>query len=93
MSKVNCIRQMRREGVPIAVIAKTTGVSRDTVYKYVAQEDFSPSLPAGQARRASKLDAYKPIIDQWLDDDEREWRKQRHTVFRQVFLNKRGLHL
>lgn len=29
---------------------------------------------------ASKLDPFKPIIDQWLEEDARTWRKQRHTA-------------
>lgn len=82
MSKVNCIRQMRREGESISSIAESLDVSRDTVYKYARKEDFSPAMPVDAPTKPSKLDPYKPIIDQWLDDDERNWHKQRHTARR-----------
>ena len=44
MSTINSIRQQRRDGFSISDIAKMNGVSRDTVYKYLAQDDFSPSV-------------------------------------------------
>lgn len=81
MSTVNSIRRQRRDGHSISDIAKMNGVSRDTVYKYLKRDDFSPKPPL---RRAvpSKLDPYKPIIGQWLEEDARGWRKQRHTARR-----------
>ena len=79
MPTVNSIRQQRRDGFSISDIAKMNGVSRDTVYKYLAQDDFSPRPPARRSA-PSKLDPYKPIIRQWLEDDARNWRKQRHTA-------------
>ena len=45
MSDVNSIRQMRRDGESVASIARAVGVSRDTVYKYLKKNDFSPDLP------------------------------------------------
>ena len=81
MSTINSIRQQRRDGFSISDIAKMDGVSRDTVYKYLAQDDFSPRPPARRSA-PSKLDPYKPIIRQWLEDDARNWRKRRHTARR-----------
>lgn len=81
MSTINSIHQMRREGDSISEIARKTGVSRNTVYKYLEKDDFSPELPARTAR-PSKLDQYKPVIDAWLEDDAANWRKQRHTAKR-----------
>ena len=81
MSKVNSIHQMRREGDSIAEIARKTGISRNTVYKYLAEDDFSPKPPIG-LKRPSKLDQYKPVIDAWLEEDAVNWRKQRHTAKR-----------
>ena len=78
MSTVNSVRQQRRDGFSISDIAKMNGVSRDTVYKYLAQDDFSPRPPARRSA-PSKLDPYKPVICQWLEDDARNWRKQRHA--------------
>ncbi len=68
MSTVNSIRQQRRDGFSISDIAKMNGVSRDTVYKYLAQDDFSPRPPARRSA-PSKLDPYKPVIRQQLEDD------------------------
>lgn len=81
MSKAYSIRQLWRQGESVTAIAKITGVSRDTVYKYRDEDDFSPSVPT-KAARPSKLDPYKPLIDQWLDDDMKRMRKQRHTAKR-----------
>lgn len=79
MSAVNSIRQQRKEGYSVTDIAKMNGVSRDTVYKYLKQDDFSPRPPLPAKPSVSKLDPYRPLIQQWLDDDSRHWRKQRHT--------------
>ncbi len=81
MPKVNSIREMRRDGLSIAEIARNCGVSRDTVYKYIQMDDFSPQVPVAKSN-GSKIDPYAPLIEQWLDEDARNWRKQRHTAKR-----------
>ncbi len=81
MSKIHSIRQMRMEGRPIAHIAQTLEVSRDTVYKYLKEEDLSPAPPV-KRERGSILDPYRPAIISWLEEDSRSWRKQRHTAKR-----------
>ena len=81
MTDQNSIRQLWRQGDSVSEIARKTGVSRDTVYKYRDKADFSPEIPR-KRRHRSKLDPYKPIIDGWLDDDMRSARKQRHTAKR-----------
>ena len=43
-----------------------------------------------------KLDAYKPLIDQWLLDDRKAPRKQRHTakrVFKRLLAESEGFRL
>ena len=62
-------------------IARKVGVSRDTVYKYLAEDDFSPKMPV-RAHRASKMDPYADTVHAWLTEDLGEWRKQRHTAHR-----------
>lgn len=47
--------------------------------QHLAQDDFSPKPPARRSA-PSKLDPCKPIIRQWLGDDARNWRKQRHAA-------------
>lgn len=81
MSKVNDIRRMRREGKSVSAIARDVGVSRDTVYRYLRMDDLSPKMPA-RATRGSRLDPWRPLIESWLDEDRRCWRKQRHTAHR-----------
>ncbi len=48
MPTINSIRQLRRDGLSITDIASATGVSRDTVYKYLKKDDFSPQIPSKQ---------------------------------------------
>ena len=81
MSKAYSIRQLRMEGDSIAEISRKLEVSRDTVYKYLAMDDLSQRPPAPRAK-GSALDRYRPLIESWLDEDERNWRKQRHTARR-----------
>ena len=44
MSTIHSIRQMRKNGVSIAEIARIAGVSRTTVYARLADPDLSPRL-------------------------------------------------
>lgn len=81
MSKVNSIREKWRGGASVCDIAKSLGVSRNTVYKYVDKDGFSP-VPKRKQTRPSKLDPYKPLIDQRLEDDRKENPKQRHSAKR-----------
>jgi transposase len=66
------------------------GISRDTVRKMMAY-----SVPPGYRRQAPvrrpKLEAFIPIIDQWLEADRAAPRKQRHTAKR-VFDRLRDEH-
>ena len=60
---------------------KKTGADPKTIRKYLSQEDFSPVPPVVQAK-PSKLDPFKPVIQEWLDEDKKHWRKQHHTAQR-----------
>lgn len=91
MSVVQDIRRLRMEGESIASIARNPGVSEPTVRKYLRPRDMSPSLPVKE-KRPSAMDRYAGIVDDWLEEDQGNWHKQRHTakriwqrlVFRQV---------
>jgi transcriptional regulator with XRE-family HTH domain len=51
-------------------IARHLGISRNTVSQYLSQSGDPPSARAQSlARRSSKLDPFKPLIDQWLAAD------------------------
>lgn len=47
-------------------------------------EDFNspPPTPASERERESKLDPFKPLINEWLQEDKLAPRKQRHTAKR-----------
>lgn len=81
MSQAYSIRQLKRQGESITDIAKKTGVSRNTVYKYLKESDFSEPIPK-RVDRTRKLDQYRAVIESWLDEDKRNWRKQKHTAHR-----------
>ena len=63
-------------------IASETGLNRKTISKYVDMEDFNspPPTPASSEVHESKLDPFKPLIDEWLQADKLAPRKQRHTA-------------
>jgi transposase len=83
MAQVNSIREMFFEkGKNYADIAKATGHDVKTVKKYISKDDFNPELPKVNKKRSSKLDQYKATIDQWLEADKLEHKKQRHTAKR-----------
>ena len=79
MPLIESIRDMSRRGVSNAEIQRRTGVSQPTIRKYLAMEDFSPTVPKAQSR-PSKLAPYKPFVDSILEDDRSAWRKQRHSA-------------
>jgi len=83
MSVQENIRSLDSQGVPGREIARRLGVSRDSVAKYAELEDFSPAPVAPKARpAASVLTGFEHIIEQWLGEDQRRPRKQRHTAKR-----------
>ena len=79
MSTIHSIRQMRKNGVSIAEIARIAGVSGTTVYAKLADPDLSPEFPIKKTSERM-LDDYRPVIEGWLDEDAKTWRKQRHTA-------------
>lgn len=81
MSKVHSIREMRMRGLSISQISRELDISRNTVYKYLKEQDLSPAMPVSK-QRERKLDPYRQVIEGWLDEDRRSWHKQRHTAHR-----------
>jgi len=83
MPKKNFIRESYYvNGKTITAISKETGHDRKTIRKVVQTDDWSESPPSAQELKKSKLDPYKPMIDEWLTEDKRSRRKQRHTGWR-----------
>lgn len=66
------------EGLSLREISRRTGHHFNTIKKYIDRynwnEEIKPRKPRG-----SKLDPLKPIIDEWLKNDLKMPRKQRHT--------------
>ena len=85
MDQIHLIRDMfYRQDKNISEIASKTGLNWKTVKKYVDMEDFNspPPVPASTGTRESKLDPFKPLIDEWLRADKLAPRKQRHSATR-----------
>lgn len=84
MEQVHHIKKLyRQKEKSISDIARVTGHDRKTIRKYLQQEDFSVPRPIRTVRR-SKTDAYRKIVKEWLQNDQKAPRKQRHTA-RRVF--------
>lgn len=83
MDQIHRIRELYFEqGKNLAEIAELLGCDWRTVRKYVDQEDFSPRPPSTTVSHFSRLDPYKGEIDEWLLEDKKAPRKQRHTAKR-----------
>jgi len=64
-------------------IARITKLSFQTVKKYAYMEDWNDNqLPNVTPSRYPVLEAFIPLINQWLQEDLKQPRKQRHTVTR-----------
>lgn len=57
-------------------------MSEPTVRKYRDMEDLSERPPAAAEPGFPSLEGLTGTIDSWLEDDCRNWRKQRHTATR-----------
>jgi transposase len=69
-----------REGMPIREITRRTGLSRNTVRKYLASGVVEPRYP--QRSGPSKLDDYEHTLISWLFREAKRHRKQRRSVRR-----------
>jgi transposase len=67
-----------REGMPIREITRRTGLSRNTVRKYLASGVVEPRYP--KRKSPSKLDDYEHTLISWLFREAKRHRKQRRSV-------------
>ena len=81
MSQINHIKDLSSCGYRISEISEKTGSDPKTIRKYLSQDDFSPVPPIAQ-ENPSKLDPFKPVIQEWLEEDKKHWRKHHHTAQR-----------
>ena len=76
---LSVIRRWRlREGMAIREIARRTGLSRNTIRKYLASEVVEPKYPARKS--PSKLDAFEQTLASWLTRESSRNRKQRRNL-------------
>jgi transposase len=79
MALLSVIRRWhRREGMPIREIERRTGLSRNTIRKYLRADTVEPvfKVPA----RPSKLDPFAEKLSGWLKVESGKSRKQRRTA-------------
>lgn len=64
----------------ISEIIDKTGFNRRTIKKYIEKDDWNETDE--KLLRESKLDPFKSTIDEWLENDKFQKKKQRHTAKR-----------
>ena len=67
-----------RDKMPIREIARRTGLSRNTIKKYLRAGVVEPEFQT--PARPSKLDAYAEKLSGWLVTEQRKSRKDRRTA-------------
>jgi len=82
MAKVEYIKDLyENDDKSLRAIAKETGHHFNTVKKYASQTDFNQEVKSeAKPGRFQAVADYIPTIDKWLEQDEKEPRKQRHTT-------------
>jgi transposase len=67
-----------RDGLSQREIARRTGLSRNTIRKYINSKVVEPSYPKRQTSK--KLDEYDQLWCDWLRKESKKPRKQRKSV-------------
>jgi transposase len=67
-----------RDGMAIREIARRTGLSRNTIRKYLTSEVVEPKYPPRKS--PSKLDAFEETLASWLLRESGRGRKQRRNL-------------
>jgi len=82
---LSVIRHWRlRDGMAIREIARRTGLSRNTIRKYLSSGVVEPEYP--KRKSPSKLDEYAQILTSWLQRETLRHRKRRRNL-RQLYDN------
>ncbi len=84
MTQVHDIRKEYFEkGKSISQIARELGHDRKTIRAYIQKDDWNQKHPNPKKENDfPKLEPFKATIDEWLEEDKRARRKQRHTAKR-----------
>jgi len=79
MGLLNIIRRMAlRQKLPLREIARRTGMSRNTIKKYLNAGTIEPQFATPE--RQSKLDPFAEKLAAWLKTESAKSRKQRRTL-------------
>ena len=85
MALLSVIRRWHlRDGMAIREIARRTGLSRNTIRKYLSTGIVEPKYPDRQS--PSKLDRFAPKLAAWLKTESKKNRKQRRNL-RQIYID------
>ena len=81
MAQVQYIKDLyENEEKSLREISRITGHSFLTVQKYAQREDWREEKGRRmEPERYPVLEKYIPVINEWLEEDQRIHRKQRHT--------------
>ena len=71
-------RWHHRDKLAIREIVRRTGLSRNTIRKYLASDEVEPKYP--KRSNPSKLDAYAETLSSWLKRESRRPRKRRRNL-------------
>ena len=79
MALLSVIRRWHlRDELSIREIARRTGLSRNTIRKYLRSNEVEPRFQVPE--RPSKLDAYAERLSAWLRTEANRPRKQKRTI-------------
>jgi transposase len=79
MGLLNVIRKLRlRQGLAIREIERRTGVSRNTIKKYLKADVIEPQFATPE--RSSKLDPFAEKLTGWLKTNAKKGRTDRQTL-------------
>jgi transposase len=81
MTQIDCIKEMQAKRLKQSEICEKLDLDPKTVRKYMKHENYSP-LPPAKRINPSKLEPYKPAIEDMLNHDDKYWHKQHHTAKR-----------
>lgn len=84
MTQIHDIRKEYFEkGKNISQIARELGYDRKTIRTYIQKDDWNQEIPSpNKENNFPKLEPFKATIDEWLEEDKKARRKQRHTAKR-----------